>query len=104
MDAARGLHGASSPSQPPPAERARPFRLGRSSRSTRQPSAATNRWRDAPRDTSGPATPDRSHTHPDDIPDPHVLGMELHALAYEQITASTDALLRVFREVASQPH
>ena len=29
---------------------------------------------------------------------------QLHALAYEQITASADALLRVLREVASQPH
>lgn len=27
--------------------------------------------------------------HSDDVPDPHVMGMELHGLAAEQITAGT---------------
>ena len=44
---------------------------------------------------------DVSDLHPDDVPDPHLLGMGLHPVAYEQIRASTDALVRVLREVAS---
>lgn len=38
--------------------------------------------------------------HPDDVPDPHVLGMGLHDLAYQQIRGSTDALVRLLQEVA----
>ncbi|MGB8022416.1 MAG: hypothetical protein WCF04_14385 [Candidatus Nanopelagicales bacterium] len=34
-------------------------------------------------------------THPDDVPDPHVLGAELHANAYEQIKWATEALARL---------
>ena len=37
--------------------------------------------------------------HPDDIADPHVLGGELHSLAFEQIRSSTDSLIRLLREV-----
>jgi protein-tyrosine-phosphatase len=44
-----------------------------------------------------------SDLHPDDVPDPHLLGLGLHPVAYEQIRASTDALVRLFREVASTP-
>jgi protein-tyrosine-phosphatase len=46
---------------------------------------------------------DVSDLHPDDIPDPHLLGTGLHPVAYEQIRASTDALVRVFREVTAAP-
>ena len=51
---------------------------------------------------SGELTPDGPGTHPDDVPDPHVLGMALHAQAYEQIASSTQALARLLREVAPQ--
>jgi hypothetical protein len=44
---------------------------------------------------------DPSELHADDVPDPHVLGAGLHPLAFEQIQASTDALVRLLREVAS---
>ena len=37
--------------------------------------------------------------HPDDIADPHVLGMGLHPLAYQQIRSSTDSLTRLLLEV-----
>ncbi|MGB7983488.1 MAG: hypothetical protein WCF36_22135 [Candidatus Nanopelagicales bacterium] len=42
---------------------------------------------------------DPSAIHPDDIPDPHVLGAGLHALAYEQLRASNDALVGLLRAV-----
>ena len=44
---------------------------------------------------------DPSELHVDDVPDPHYLGSGLHALAYEQILASTDSFVRLMREVAS---
>ncbi len=53
---------------------------------------------DAARGQAG--APPKDEGHPDDVPDPHVLGTGLHALAYEQIKASTDALARLLREVA----
>ncbi len=45
---------------------------------------------------------DPSALHPDDVPDPHVLGSGLHPVAYEQISASTSALVRLLREVVAQ--
>lgn len=39
--------------------------------------------------------------HPDDVPDPHVLGMWLHGLTHEQIRAATDALVRLLVAVAA---
>jgi protein-tyrosine phosphatase len=36
---------------------------------------------------------------PDDVPDPHVLGAGLHAVAYEQLRESTDALIQLLKEV-----
>ena len=77
MDAARGMAGVPLGAEPDPSVPRRRSRLGRPGRS------------------------DPSPAHPDDIPDPHVLGMGLHALAYEQIASSTDALVRLLREVAS---
>lgn len=37
--------------------------------------------------------------HPDDIPDPHVLGLGWHQLAYEQLRESTEATAVLLREV-----
>lgn len=37
--------------------------------------------------------------HPDDIPDPHVLGLGWHDLANEQLQESTGALVALLREV-----
>ena len=48
-----------------------------------------------------PASSDPIELHADDVPDPHYLGAGLHGLAFEQIRASTDALVRLLREVAS---
>ena len=48
----------------------------------------------------GRDAPDPNDTHPDDVPDPHVLGMGLHPLAYEQIKASTDSLVRLLADLA----
>ena len=46
-------------------------------------------------------TTDTNSAHPDDVPDPHVLGMDLHQRAFEQITASTDSLVRLLVELAT---
>ncbi len=37
--------------------------------------------------------------HPDDVPDPHVLGAGWHAPAAEQITAATEPLVAVLRKL-----
>ncbi len=50
----------------------------------------------------GARSVDPSALHPDDVPDPHVLGSGLHPLAYEQIAASTAALVRLLGEVAAE--
>lgn len=42
----------------------------------------------------------RVDVHPDDIADPHFLGLELHELAFEQIRDSVDSLVRLLRAVA----
>ncbi|MGB7961605.1 MAG: hypothetical protein WCF12_01410, partial [Propionicimonas sp.] len=41
--------------------------------------------------------------HPDDVADPHFLGLELHQLAYEQIRDSVDSLVWVLQAVAGAP-
>ncbi len=45
-----------------------------------------------------PSLPGEAHV--DDVLDPHVLGMGLHQLGFEQLRDSTDALVRVLRGVA----
>ena len=60
-----------------------------------------SRSRDSSTSKSGLNGPNPSRAHPDDIPDPHVMGIGLHALAYEQIASSTDALVRLLREVTT---
>ena len=102
MDAARGMSTASpEPSDAPGPAAAQGRRFGLRRRAGR--SAAEG-------DTAGdgasvPASqrggrPDPNDTHPDDVPDPHVIGMGLHPLAYEQIAASTDSLVRLLEELA----
>jgi protein-tyrosine phosphatase len=44
---------------------------------------------------------DPSDLKADDVPDPHYLGAGLHPMAYEQILGSTNALVRLLREVAA---
>lgn len=39
--------------------------------------------------------------HPDDVPDPHVLGPAWHDLAYEQLRDATGALAALLREVGT---
>ncbi len=46
------------------------------------------------------ASPLPDEAHVDDVLDPHVLGMGMHQLGFEQLRDSTDALVRVLREVA----
>ena len=101
MDAARGMSTAS-PEAPdaagPAAAQGRRFGLRRreggpgGGETTARASASASRDR--------AHAPDPNDTHPDDVPDPHVLGMGLHPLAYEQITASTDSLVRLLEELA----
>ena len=101
MDAARGLAGLPGGAEPAPAGPWRRFRIGRSERSTGQADGAFRQSRDSSTPESDLEARGPSQSHPDDIPDPHVMGMGLHALAYEQIASSTDALVRLLREVAS---
>ena len=87
MDAARGLAG-----------RAQPIRVSRQSGLSDDTGSlvfgvvegAVRRGtrpvgRDASIHPSRLDATDPSQAHPDDVPDPHVLGMGLHALAYEQM-------------------
>lgn len=108
MDAARGLAGA-----PPSgaasgegasavaAEPRRRWRLARGGGSAQgqdsAPFSGTSGESAASWVARGP-----SELHVDDVPDPHFLGAGLHPLAYEQIRASTDALVVLLREVASR--
>lgn len=101
MDAARGLAGLPGGTEPAPAGPWRRFRLGRPEWSTGQADGAFRQSRDSSTPESGHHAPDPSQVHPDDIPDPHVMGMGLHALANEQINSSKDSLVRMLREVAS---
>ena len=93
LDAARGLSGA--PHRPEHAKtdgdrRPRLLRPRRSKEPTHAASTPT-------RDTS----PGSGDAHPDDIPDPHALGPAFHTVAYDEIKASTDALVRLLRQVAA---
>ena len=106
MDAARGLAGA------PPSgaatgdgaagsvEPRRRWRLARGGGSAENQSSSAGSGSSGHSAASGVAS-DPSELHADDVPDPHFLGAGLHPVAYEQIRASTDALVRLFREVAS---
>jgi protein-tyrosine-phosphatase len=105
MDAARGLSGV--PGQgvtgADAIEPARRFRPGRAGRATGRGEASVPGARDSSEPTGGRGgalNPDPYEVHPDDVPDPHVLGMGLHPLAYEQLASSTGALVRLLREVA----
>lgn len=40
-----------------------------------------------------------SEQHPDDVPDPHVLGMDWHGPAYQQLRESTEYLVLLLRAV-----
>ncbi len=106
MDAARGLVGSPLPDEVGrvPVEAGRRFRLGRAGRSRGAVDSAHRVPGDSPgsagRSRGGP-DPDPNEMHPDDVPDPHVLGARLHPRAYEQIRVSTDALVRLLREVSS---
>ena len=108
MDAARGLasaqpsgaasgEGASAVT----AEPRRRWRLARGGGTAEGPNSATNS-RTGGESTASRVASDASELHVDDVPDPHFLGAGLHPLAYEQIHASTDALVRLLREVASR--
>ena len=108
MDAARGLAGAP-PSGAANGEGAnavtveprRRWRLARGGRSAEGQNPATHSGSGGePAANRGASDP--SELHVDDVPDPHFLGAGLHPLAYEQIRASTDALVRLLREVASR--
>ncbi len=108
MDAARGMATASPDVSAPagPAEhQGRRFGLRRrASRSAArgdpaQGEAAPAEVRAPARQQGGRSAPDPDATHPDDVPDPHVLGMGLHPLAYEQIKASTDSFVRLLVEL-----
>ncbi len=59
--------------------------------------APARRWR-----FRGPASDPLAHVSPDDVPDPHVRGTTLHAVAYEQIVESTDSLLDLMRAVVAE--
>ena len=108
MDAGRGLAGA-----PPSgaasgegasavtAERRRRWRLARGGGSAEGSNTAPDSGTGGEPAANGVAR-DPSELHVDDVPDPHFLGAGLHPLAYEQIRASTDALVRLLREVASR--
>ena len=106
MDAARGLAGA-----PPSgaatgdgagsAEPRRRWRLARGGGFAPSQNSAPRSGTNGPSAASRVAS-DPSEPHADDVPDPHFLGAGLHPVAYEQIRASTDALVRLLREVASR--
>ena len=104
MDVARGMIAASSEwphTAGPAAHQGRRFGLGRRvgrSAALRETSPGDARAVASPR--AGRTAPDPSATHPDDVPDPHVLGMGLHPLAYDQIKASTDSLVRLLAELS----
>ena len=101
MDAARGVAGLPGGAEPAPAGPWRRFLLGRPEWSTSRADGAFRQSRDSSTAESGLEARGPGEVHPDDIPDPHVMGMGLHALAYEQINSSTDSLVRMLREVAS---
>ncbi len=107
MDAARGLARASvsagaAGDVPVRAEPRRRWRLARSRGSEGGQGAASQAGPNgAGTASAGRVAFDPSGLHADDVPDPHVLGAGLHPLAFEQIQASTDALVRLLREVAS---
>ena len=103
MDAARGMASPAHTTEPAgAAEPGRRFTIGRQRRAKesadpgRAESSGGSR-RGAVHEVQGSDAP-----HPDDVPDPHVLGMGLHQQADEQIRASTDALVRLLLLAADQ--
>ncbi len=59
--------------------------------SAETPAAARPRWRRAREEADV--------LHPDDIPDPHVLGSAWHDAAFQQIRQATESLVRLFGQV-----
>jgi len=104
MDAARGMTAASSAAPKaagPAAHQGRRFGLRRRAGRSAAPGGPAHGGAPAPASQrAGRAAPEPSASHPDDVPDPHVLGMGLHPVAYEQIKASTDSLVRLLTELA----
>ena len=107
MDAARGLVGGSALG-PRPWRGLRPLSRGggggggaiRGGLAGRAPASSLGGLGTA---SGGQGAVNPSALHADDVPDPHYLGAGLHPLAYDQLVGSTDALVRLLREVGAVP-
>lgn len=101
MDVARGLAGAASAEEQAAGARVGGRRLGWPLGGRRRAPASGDEQTSA-RSVGAPvggglAGVGDKDSQGDDIPDPHVLGMGLHAVAHDQITGATDALVRLLR-------